>query len=448
MKIIVAALAFVVILVSPAQAATWKQVTASGGASIDQVGLARTADGVLHVVWKKDVDLFHSAIGPDGKLRVTTPIVSGWASLSDPAITVAPGGLRVAFGGIRTTESTETNQDMNSAFSSDGGASWQLQVGSVVAPGGQSYASDAGIATLANGTPLITWAGTLGTWVHAGLDPATPNFNYMAPIGNYGYDPGIAADLRGGATLAWFSNETNSPGVLAQSVADDGSPLGQAVTMPGSRVMVGGSTLSRTPIVQRAKSLGMWVAYGVGYPTADQVRLWLVGANGSSLIARTRSSAEVAIAADSKGRLWVAWSDGQFGDQQIYAARSNPTSTVFGEPVKLGAVKGAHSTYSVDASATDSGLDVLANFAKGSESTSSTFTTRVLPGLTLKGKRSKGKATFTVTDAGTAVKGAKVKLSGRSGKTDSKGHVTLTASKKGTATASAAGYTKATLKLK
>jgi hypothetical protein len=44
----------VLALVAPpaADAAVWRQVTASGGASIDQVGLVRTSDGVLHVAWR------------------------------------------------------------------------------------------------------------------------------------------------------------------------------------------------------------------------------------------------------------------------------------------------------------------------------------------------------------------------------------------------------------
>ena len=35
---------------SSASAATWKQVTTADGASTDQVGIARTGDGVLHVL--------------------------------------------------------------------------------------------------------------------------------------------------------------------------------------------------------------------------------------------------------------------------------------------------------------------------------------------------------------------------------------------------------------
>jgi hypothetical protein len=197
-----------------ARAAGWKQVTASGGGPSDQVGVVCTSDGVLHVAWRKAGDLSHTAIGRDGKLRATSPIVTGWASVSDPAITAVPGGLRAIWGGIRTTETTDPNRDLNTALSTDGGATWALQPGTIIPIGAQAYASDTSATTLPNGTTLQSWFGTAGTWVHAGLDPATPNFNFQAPLGGYGNDPGIAADASGGAMLAWFSGSPGPAGTL------------------------------------------------------------------------------------------------------------------------------------------------------------------------------------------------------------------------------------------
>jgi hypothetical protein len=445
-KTVFVAAALALTLTATADAATWRQVTASGGSNIDQVDSVRTADGVLHVVWHKDAHLSHTVITADGKVGATVPIQSGWATMSDPAIVSVPGGLRTFWGGIRTTDSTETNQDLNTAFSSDGGVSWALQTGSVVPPGTQSYASDASAATLPNGTTLQARAGTLGTWVHAGLDPATPNFNFQT-AGNYGYDPGIAAAANGSAMLAWFSNAEALPGVLAQGVAADGSPSGPQLRMPGSQAMVGGSTLDRTPVVARAQNGGFFVGYGLGYPTSNQVRVWRVGASSAKLLDTTENTTNVTVAADAKGRIWAVWTDGSFGAPKVLAARSNEDATVFGQPVELGRAPGASSIYSVGANATDKALDVLVLFGIGTTPGGSTFVTRVDPGLTLKASKLDRATRFTVTDAGEPVKGAKVKFAGRSGKTDAKGRVTLNA-RKGTATASAAGYEDAKLKLK
>jgi hypothetical protein len=397
---------------------------------------------VLHVAWKKGGDIFHTAVGPDGKLRATSPIVTGWAGTSDPALTAVPGGLRAIWGGIRTTEATETNQEQNTAFSSDGGATWALQTGSTIPIGAQSYASDTNATTLPNGTTLETWVGTAGTWVHAGLDPATPNFNYQAA--GYGNDSNLASDASGAAMLAWFSDQP--PGILVQPVGADGAPAGAALTMPGTQVMVGGPSLSRTPIVARPDSGGFYVAHGVGYPSSNSVRVWRVGASFTTTLAKARNSAETAISADAKGRLWVAWTDAEFGDQHVMVARSNEAATRFGAAVDAGAVKDAGSTYSLDLSAASSGADVMAVFGSTKDQFSSTYITRVLPGLTLAAKRSKNKVTFTVTDAGDPVKGATVKAGGKSGKTDAKGRVVLTLKAKSASRATAGGYEPASLK--
>jgi len=51
------AAALILVRAPAAHAATWKPVTAAGGAGIDEVGHVRTADGVLHAVGHTDGDL-------------------------------------------------------------------------------------------------------------------------------------------------------------------------------------------------------------------------------------------------------------------------------------------------------------------------------------------------------------------------------------------------------
>jgi hypothetical protein len=444
-------LAAAVLAAAPsAQAATWRQITASGGSNIDQVGHARTPDGVLHVIWRARTgpnteDLRHTAISAAGKIGATSPVQSGWASLSNPGLTVVPGGLRVVWGGIRTTDPNETNQDLNTALSTDGGASWALTPGSIVPLGGQAYGSPASAATLPSGNVLQTWAGTLGTWVHSGLDPTTPNFEYQAPMGNYGYDPGIASDASGAAMIAWYSNATGHLGVFARGVNADGSPNGAPINLPSTANMNVGQ-ISRTPIVARPKSGGFYVAYATGYPTQDRIRVWRVGASSAPVLSRTEASSVATIAADSKGRLWVAWTAGTFGSKRVLARRSNRSATVWGATVNAGVVKGTNSVYELDANATASSLDLLALFGIGAESGGATYHARINPGLTLTASRSGKKVRYTVTDAGDPVRGATVRAAGKSDRTDGKGHASLTLKKRTRATASSPGYVSATVK--
>jgi hypothetical protein len=225
------------------------------------------------------------------------------------------------------------------------------------------------------------------------------------------------------------------------------------MAMPGTSVMLGGGTVSRTPIAVRPGSGGYYTAYAVGYPSPTSIRLWRVGAGSTLAISKASGSPQVAVAADANGRLWVAWSDGVFGSKRVRAVRSNRNATRWGAIVDAGAVKGGNSVYSLDADATTGALDALALFGVGTNNENATYVTRILPGLTLKAsRRSLGdkprRVTFTVTDAGDAVKGATVKVSGRSATTGKSGKVTFTLSDKATARASASGYTGASVRLR
>jgi hypothetical protein len=239
--------------------------------------------------------------------------------------------------------------------------------------------------------------------------------------------------------------------VLAQDVAADGSPVGSAVTMPGTSAMQLGM-LGRTPLVARPGG-GFYVAYPTGYPSSNRIRLWRIGAGNAPLLGRVAGSGSpaVAIAAAGDGRIWVLWTKG-FGDPDVLARRSNQGATKFGATVNAGHPKDAMQAYKLDASAAGGAVDVLGNFNIGTTTTAATSYRRIRPGLTLRARPRKvrrGDPTevrFTVSDAGAPVQGAKVAARGESGTTDGKGRVvlSLTARKPFTARATRSGYTAAT----
>ena len=284
-RTIIGAAACLLIAPAAAQAAGWVQVTAKGP-SIDQVGLLRTADGKLHAAW-------HHAHEPASP-RTSSTRRSPRAGSSSAPRRSSPAGRRsrtrrscrgrrasAPSGAASAPPSpTETNQELNTSLSVDGGRDLGLQTGSVVPIGAQAYGSPVAAATLPDGTPLEAWAGTLGTWAHAGLVPDAPNHDFQAPLGNYGYDTGLATDAAGRAVLAWYSNATGHLGVYAQDVAADGSPVGSAVNMPGTANMQVGQ-IGRTPIVARAGG-GFYVAYATGYPTQKRIRRLEGGRRGGA----------------------------------------------------------------------------------------------------------------------------------------------------------------------
>ena len=100
-------------------------------------------------------------------------------------------------------------------------------------------------------------------------------------------------------------------------------------------------------------------------------------------------------------------------------------------------------------SATSAGsADVLAVFGVGTGTDTATYVRRVLPGLSLAAKRAGNSVTFTVTDAGDPVSGAKVKAGGKSGTTSANGKVKLALKSKTASRATKSGYEAATLKAK
>ena len=440
-----------------ATAAPWKQVTAENGSGIDQVGLARTPDGVLHLAWHHPTgrpnseDLLHTAITRDGRLAAPTPIESDWTGFSNPALVVVPDGLRAFWGGFRTTDSNDPQQEISSSLSRDGGASWTLDPKGPVNPGGgQSYASPIS-ATVRDGTPIQAWAGTLGTWVHVGLSPGTDNHNYMA-MKQYGNDPNLVTDDRGRTWMAWYSNDSSMLGVQAQEVGAGGEPTGPRRTMPGTTEMNIGM-IGRTPFVARSGG-GVYVAY----PTdtdMDEVRVWRVGARNAPVVTKKQGSGPVTIADGGGGRLWAIWDDRGGLSASISASRSNRGATVWGEEVKIGRPRGTLQAYRLDASALGSSLDVLGVFNLGTTTNASTFHRRLLPGLSLSAdpaRLRRGRTTsvrFTVRDAGAPVSGARVRAGGASGTTNRRGRVELDLPGRTVrAAATKAGYTKDTKRLR
>ena len=122
--------------------------------NIDQVSPVRTADGVLHVAWKKDGDIFHTAIGPDGKLRATSPIVSRLGEHERPGADRRAGRPARVLGRHPHGRDHRAQPGPQHRVLTDGGATWALQPGTIVPIGAQAYASDTSATTLPNGTTL------------------------------------------------------------------------------------------------------------------------------------------------------------------------------------------------------------------------------------------------------------------------------------------------------
>ena len=135
-------------------------MTVADGTSIDQVGFARTADGVC--TWpgttgpartRRTCCTRRSRVS--GTIGAAAPIQSGWTAFSNPARVNDPRAGS-ASSGAATARRTRTylQQEINTALSPDGGATWALQPGQVNPDGAQAYASPISATVRNDGTHL------------------------------------------------------------------------------------------------------------------------------------------------------------------------------------------------------------------------------------------------------------------------------------------------------
>ena len=181
----IGAVAAVVVLVAAASAAAGPrgQWTPLPGTVINfaEPGLARTPDGVLHVVYTREErneggPRSTSRSAPPGKVGADSVALGGWSAMSHPDLLRMPdGSLRAFFGGIRSTTPGETNNAMNTATAPARGAPWTLSR-ERRAQATYAYATGVAGAGLAkDGTPISTWSGTPGLGFHYGVNPAEPD---------------------------------------------------------------------------------------------------------------------------------------------------------------------------------------------------------------------------------------------------------------------------------
>lgn len=421
----------------------WTRVTDPTGSNIDEVTLARTPDGVLHAAWSRPTptdpaagrDLVEVPISAAGSVGAPVVAASDWAAMENPYLVPTGGsGLDLFVGATRSTNPDETVSNLALFTSPDGGQSWILDPLDVTKTGA-AYSSNVAAAVNASGTPFETWGSSSCLCVHQGISSTTPNADFQQGLGDFGYEPGIALDPASGQlVVAWYSNGTGHDGIYAAQINQaTGGLAGAQMQMPGTSNLLDGPFSGRTPIVARPGG-GLYVAYEAGYPSHTKVLLWRVGAPTSQVLATSPSDVRsVGTASSPSGRLWLFWSAvNHRGTPVVYARRSNAQATAWGATVTIAPPPGAVDSWNLVGNGQSSLLDLIGSFSVGNDNLAS-WHTQVLPGLTLTSSRSRlrghtqhgQRVTFRVSDAGTAVKGATVRVGKAKGKTNAKGKVKL-----------------------
>jgi hypothetical protein len=422
----------------------WTQVTGVGkpDRNILRVGLARTPDGVLHVGWEQDgsgnsASILHSAISANAASVSGPNTIATYPGGANQQVSLVavPGGIRAFFAGLSAGSPLDTA--MATATSTDGTA-WTVQptAASFGGVGAKPVYAAAGLAGAS--AP----AGFFSIWgdsapnsggFHVGLDSAAPDNNLPGDLKS---DPGIGVDSQSGQVVAGW-NLIGGGGVVVMPLPPAGGPT----TLPSS-----GAAQLQHPlgITGRIGAPGVFVAYTQGTNEfLGKPALFRVD-TGKAIKLSSKVAKMISIAAAPGGRLWVFWQN----SGTVFATRSNAAATRFGAIRAIKAVGGTSATiFDLEGEGSTGPLDVLALTQPASGPLAS-YHQRILPGLTLTAKKAKGgKTLFTVTDAGEAVAGSKVKVKGGgSGKTGKKGTVTFKLAKgRHSATASKKGYASATI---
>ena len=132
----------------------WSTIASGSGlrGAAQEIGLARTSDGTLHVAWRDDSGssaLIHTrSITTSGQLGPTQTAVSRAAVPSDPALAAGPSGLQLYFaaGAGSPIEGLATSGSAT-------GTTWSAPVRIV-----PTTASTPSVANAADGTTFQTWA--------------------------------------------------------------------------------------------------------------------------------------------------------------------------------------------------------------------------------------------------------------------------------------------------
>jgi hypothetical protein len=164
--------------------------------------------------------------------------------------------------------------------------------------------------------------------------------------------------------------------------------------------------------------------------TSCQLMVWKVGAKKAHKLPHAKLPYAASLSAGPSGRLWAAW--GSQTHNTVSVTRSNRKDTRFG-PVHTYRTACAEHEIVAISGPSDGGADIALECVAQLHHTfkGAVYVTHVLPALSAHAQVSGHTVTVKVTDAGEAVKGAKVTLGGATKTTSAKGTASFHEGKSG-----------------
>jgi Carboxypeptidase regulatory-like domain len=419
-----------------AAGSAWARISGPNNTGL-QLGLARTPDGVLNVIWNRGnpapTSIFDTRFSAVGKAIGTQTVATNFGGAGGLALLVMPDGtLRLFASGAPVTGSATGG--INTFTAKANGTGWTLDQGAVWG-GPPADVSTMGATLTKDGQPVTGWGGNFQVGLAAGGSGTTA-------CSCFTLQGDLATDAGSGAVAMSGLGQPSGYKVGGTFVEHVVPSVGGRVVLPSGSQGFGDSGISG-----RLGAPGVYVAYsdntrsGVTKPA---VRLYRYGGATRTIARGPFTIAKVF--AGPEGRLWLVWGDAQDG---VFVTRTNKAAGRL-EPVqKLKAPPGAGFLWNADGEGSQGPLDLFVDADAGGRGF---WHTHVLAtfSLTAKSKRAtnapKATVTLSVRDAGDPVPGATISLkSGQKLTTDKQGNATLSLpSGHYSASASAGGYASVT----
>lgn len=403
----------------------WTKLDTDVGSSLSHANMGRSSDGALHAVWVVETsptseDYHHVRITANGVLGAVDEVLATDAD----TLVVTPKILRSGTG-VRLVFSGRPEDTFLTSTAPAAGTPWTapaLLGDWLTAYGTYGLGAD----TRADGTVVVGGALNPDLYWHQGLDPNTGNEQTQI-AGASILHSNLAVDRADDSVwMVFYDQNQGQTGIYAvqvepavgtkqrgpKSVNRDGLALGPSQQVP----------------LVAADDGGLYTAYCTGYPFCTAATVWEIGTNRTVPLPRSANVSRVTLGPGRNGRIWAAW----VADNRLWAARSDPGVTRFGNPIDLGAPPGSAEMDALGIDGVSSRADIIVNAIDSSSFTSDMWHIRALPTLSLRAspKRFDGdnatEVTFTVTDAGQPVNNAKVRVAGKRCFTEANGQCTIT----------------------
>ena len=345
-------------LASPAMAGPpgqWTKIH-DADSNTTEVGLARTSDGLLNVLWDRDADnaVVNTQVPATGSGLIgphTVFVYPGTSATVSSSLALVPapgGGLRAFFSGLSPDHALDQRMATATSFN---GVSWAVQPSPAsddrTGLGSPVYVAQGIGGTIAsNGTPISIWGdsspGAAG--YHIGTSSTDPDIHFGGPSPTVGGPNVITDSVSGQVVTAW--NDLDAGRTLVQSIA----PAGARTDTPGGEAP---DALERVGMATRAGG-GIFIAYLRGTnPFDSRMAVWRLGAE-NSMVLSPKNARFPGVASGPDGRLWAFWVL-QRGTYEVFAARSNAAATKFGARVKIRQPRGADAINSIEGEGTAPG---------------------------------------------------------------------------------------------